>query len=159
MKLWDAADGHVLGAIEKASENGGFSTFPERRRNLAFSPDGRRLAWSNLGVQPVDIPPRLSVFDLQTGQEVWTIPGLVVEVRSLAFGPDGRRLVAGLADGSISLYDAADGHELLTLHGRGSGGGQGDITWLSFSPDGHRLASFSSGEGLNLWDGTPLPGR
>ena len=56
MKLWDAADGHVLGAIEKASEDGGFSTFPERRRNLAFSPDGRRLAWSNLGVQPVEHP-------------------------------------------------------------------------------------------------------
>lgn len=38
-------------------------------------------------------------------------------------------------------------------------GHTGSITGVTYSRDGQRIASFSSGEGLNLWDGTPEAAR
>ena len=115
VKLRDAADGNLLRTIDQARERSGGSSFIDQKHLLAFSPDGRRLAWSNVYMSLPDNPPRLVVFDSQTGEPVWTIPGLPAEAFILAFSPDGRRLAAGLADGSLVLYDAASGQELLTL--------------------------------------------
>jgi len=109
-------------------------------------------------VDPVDKPAELTVFDPATGRELLTIRGLSAAVFSLAFSPDGHRLVAGLADGSIVLYDAADGQELLTLRTPADAGSNQQVTWVSFSTDGHRLASYRPGF-LHIWDGTPEPNR
>jgi eukaryotic-like serine/threonine-protein kinase len=60
----------------------------------------------------------------------------------LAFSPDGKRLAT--AGGSLKVWDAATGKEILTLRG-GAG------TGVAFSPDGTRLASAFAG-GLQVWD-------
>jgi WD40 repeat protein len=50
----------------------------------------------------------------------------------------------------LKVWDAESGQELLTIQGAGFHDG------LSFSPDGHRLASDIGGK-VTIWDATPLP--
>ncbi len=74
LNVWDVASGAQLLTCKAPH---GFS-------NLAFSPDGRRLA---LGQRNVVL------LDVTTGQPVLTLPHKGVSV--LAFSPDGRRLAVG----------------------------------------------------------------
>ena len=95
---------------------------------MAYSPDGRRIAVSGQvdqalgrGHGPADCA---------------TLPGPAHDV---AFSPDGRRLAANdssPADGSVKVWDAETGRELLSLPGH-----TGAIWGVAFSPDGTRIAS------------------
>ncbi len=73
--------------------------------NLAFSPDGRRLA----GVDRE----QLIVWDVPTGQEVLLVRGAGPRPGDGGFNPaltwdaQGRQLAAGNWDGSVSIWDAA----------------------------------------------------
>lgn len=68
----------------------------------------------------------------------------------VAFSPDGKRFGSYSEDGSLKVWDAQTGQELLTFQA-------GGVTNLVFSPDGRRLAS-TSGAGpaslgeVKLWD-------
>jgi WD40 repeat protein/tetratricopeptide (TPR) repeat protein/tRNA A-37 threonylcarbamoyl transferase component Bud32 len=114
--------------------------------DLAFSPDGRRLA-SCGGFQPGDV----KVWDTVTGQAVLTLPGHASTVGAVAFSPDGRRLVSGgeraREQGEVKVWDAATGKELLTLTGHA-----GLVRRVAFSPDGRRLASVSVDKTVKVWD-------
>ena len=57
---------------------------------------------------------------------------------SVASSPDGKQLASGV-DQTVQVWDAATGHETLTLKGH-----PGDVTSVAFSPDGSRIASASS---------------
>ena len=48
---------------------------------------------------------------------------------AVAFSPDGARIVSGSADGTVRVWDAASGEELLVLRGHE------DVVWAAaFSP-------------------------
>ena len=66
---------------------------------LAFSRDGRILAWSGRGDGLV------SLHDAKTGAEVARLVGHGGLVRGIAFAPDGRALATGGADRTIKLWD------------------------------------------------------
>jgi WD40 repeat protein len=64
----------------------------------------------------------------------------------VCFSPDGGTLASGSQDGTVRLWDAASGAERRTLQGHIQ-----PVYCLSFSPDGHILAS-GDGRTVHLWD-------
>jgi serine/threonine protein kinase/WD40 repeat protein len=136
---------------------------------VVFSPDGARVAVLSKGLGPYQTGNKVWVWDTGTGKLVCRLEGhpdaLSAEV---VFSPDGKRiataaLLSALArkqglrgfgeSGTVKLWDAATGRELLSLKHEVPGGR------LSFSPDGHRLLLRNQdGEGVS-WDATPRPQR
>ncbi len=68
-------------------------------------------------------------------------------VIDLTWKPDGQRLAAASAAGSITIFDAANGHALQQLTGHADG-----TNVLAWSPDGASLASGGQDGYLRIWD-------
>ncbi len=94
---------------EMAAAPVGIRTNPDRARaivwSLAFSPDGRRLA---IGQQGIDRAPSiLRVWDLAQRQDTCWFQQRE-GFRSVAFSPDGRTLAAGNFDGTLTTLTFVD---------------------------------------------------
>ncbi len=90
IRLWDVNSGRHRLTL------GGLSNCVQA---LAFSRDGRMLAWSGRGDGLV------SLHDTTTGAEVARLVGHSAVVRGIAFAPDGTGLATGGADRTIKLWD------------------------------------------------------
>jgi predicted NACHT family NTPase len=67
------------------------------------------------------------------------------EMTSVAYSPDGSKLAAGNLDGTIFLWDAANGKLLRKIKGP-------DGVWsISFSPDGQRIAAGGWNDLIRVW--------
>jgi WD40 repeat protein/predicted Ser/Thr protein kinase len=116
--------------------------------NVAFSPDGRRLA-SSSGADPAR-PGEVKVWDTLTGREVLSLPRHAHNVLGVAFSPDSRRLATASRDRTVKVWDAQTGQEVLSLKGHTA------AVWsVAFSPDGTRLASASGEPGRPGRPGKP----
>jgi serine/threonine protein kinase/WD40 repeat protein len=153
-------------------------------RRVRLSPDGRHLlaagaagqlaVWPMAGGAPVAHtaidsielrdaawqPDGLAIITASTaGVHRWRLDGRLEHLSAqpaacLAASPDGRRLAVG-ADGQlIRILDAADGRELLTLHGH-----TGRLAAVAWSPDGNTLASGAGDGTVRFWEGAPLNSR
>src|SRR5262249_51615006 len=136
VRLWDLATGRT-----SATHRWLFG----RVTCVAFSPDGKTIAWGSDGTRAV-----VAFWDVTTDRHGPTLP-VVGGVLSVAYSPDGKTLAFGTkGSGQIKLVDAASGQVTTTLRAQGSYW----IQALAFSPDGKTLASGSDGPGsrLRLWD-------
>ncbi|MFN0112560.1 MAG: caspase family protein [Blastocatellia bacterium] len=85
--------------------------------------------------------------------KVWDASGNAIgalkqtkEINSLCLSNDGKLLAAGLADGSIKIFDAANWQELRSLAAH-----SGAVFALSFNNDGKLLASGGVDQTIKLW--------
>ena len=64
----------------------------------------------------------------------------------IAFSPDGHTIASASKDGSVRLWNVAEGRELATLpHGQW-------VNWVAFSPDGVTLATADDDSFVRLWN-------
>jgi WD40 repeat protein/transcriptional regulator with XRE-family HTH domain len=99
-------------------------------------------------------PPLLEAQDalhraVQTSRAQLTLRGHTGELTGLTFSPDGTRLATISDDGTVRVWGAATGKELLTIPITITANNLYRI--LSFSPDGKRLAA-SDGHLAKVWD-------
>jgi WD40 repeat protein len=67
--------------------------------NLAFSPDGQRLASTSYDRS-------IKLWDMPSGREVFSLGGHTAGVLAATFSPDGRRLVSGAIDFTARVWNA-----------------------------------------------------
>jgi len=158
VQLWDAPTGALLRTLNGDIDRVLRVDFARDRRlldpwtipvayeadeSVAFSPDGRLLAFAsgNDAVQLWDVR------DAQSGWFVRMLEGHTRPVESIAFSPDGRLLASASNDKTVRLWDAPTGALLRTLEGH-----TGSVNSVAFSPDGRLLASASDDKTVRLWD-------
>ncbi len=108
--------------------------------NLAYSPDGKRLATAAADNTA-------KVWDAAMGQELLTLRSHTQGLWAIAYSPDGKRLATAGHDKTAKVWDAATGQELLTLVGHVN-----SIRRIAYSPDGTRLATASLDGTAKVWD-------
>lgn len=104
-----------------------------------ISPDGSHMAITsdNFG---------LTMRDVTTGKEIWDFnPHL--QISSRAFSADGQRVSTSLADGSVSVLDAATGGQIRNL----APGGDDLVMFAKLNGDGSRVLAVTR-RSLSVWD-------
>lgn len=118
---------------------------------VALDRDRHRLAASIGGPQP-----RIVMWDSQTGRELRSMPCLE-EYFDLAFAPDGRRL-AGASRQVMTLWDPAEGDEVMTLRGQPRTGNDPPFNpRVAFDQTGRQLAAAQANKTVMIWTATPRP--
>lgn len=112
---------------------------------VSYTADSKNLIWSQLGGA-------LHVVDVTTGQEKEPLGSPQPRATVLCATPDGAKVIAGYADGALTLWDAnpksaSFGAELQHLDGNGRA-----ILSLALAPDSTRLAAGRADGQAVLWD-------
>lgn len=147
IRLWDASTGQCIRTIgANASGHRAIIT------TLAFSNDGKRLLSGGADCMAY-------VWNVASGDNLTSLRGHSNIIHSLSYDPTtSHRAISTSDDGSIVVWDADVGLELMTLRQH-----QGSIRLAMFSADGKRLLSIGdegsmkicdsySGEVINTWD-------
>lgn len=103
----------------------------DRVRNIALSPDGRRIA-SASGDNTAKI------WDTATGENLLSLIGHEGFVEAVKFSPDGHHVATSSRDKTVKLWNI-EGHTTA-------------VTSIAFSPDGKTLATGSVDRTAKLWD-------
>ena len=133
--LYNPADGAMIRRITNVAE---------RVHDIAFSPDGLRIAIA--GGTPGQVG-EVKVFNVADGALLADLVTMEDAVFSVAFSVDGTRLAATGADRTIRVFDAATYAEQLVIEDHADW--VMDVAW---SPDGTKLASASRDKTSKVFD-------
>jgi WD40 repeat protein len=102
--------------------------------NTQFSSDGSKV----LILSGKHEPPEDHVFDVATGNKLFSLAGHKEYVQYACFSPDGKRVVSCSPDHTVRVWDAATGKTLTTFTGHKT-----EVHFAAFSPDGKRIVSLA----------------
>jgi WD40 repeat protein len=149
--LWDTHTGERTLPLQVEVQNPN-----DHVLSVAFSPDGKHLAWGGPGT---------TICDVASGKRIHTLRSRRIfepryeELRKLfkddtllvwgvAFSPDGKRIAsATIPDRKVTIWDTETAQKTLTLYGQSG-------EFLAFSPDGKRLATNGLDKTVKVWDST-----
>ena len=113
---------------------------------VVFSQNGSMLATAlNSKKATKDYRFTVHLWDIPDRKLNLTLKGHTDKVNALAFTRDGKTLASGSEDGTIQLWEASTGTEILKLQ-------SGKTSALTFSTDGKILASIDKTFSIQLWD-------
>ena len=138
VRLWDVASGRELATLALGCDI---------EFAVAFSPDGKTLAWS--GRDRI-----ITLWDVDESLRRAICVGHEGTVRALAFHPSGERMVSAGFDGTLRFWNTATGLEdgkPIRLSGSSS-------NCVAVSPDGTALASSTGPRSDDPGWGGPSPG-
>ncbi len=113
--------------------------------SVAYSPDGKYLVAGG-GTMGKISNINGYVWDTATGEIFLTLP-VDSTVTAVNYSPDGRQVAITSFNGTISLWDAFTGKQLLSWRGH-----TGSSYQVAFSPDGKSIATASGDGTARLWD-------
>lgn len=108
---------------------------------IAISPDGKILAsGSNDNT--------INVWNLSTGQRLFTLKGHTDYIYSVAFSPDGQKIASASGDGTVKIWNLQTGQLLQTLQSNS----ENRVFSVTFTPDGQTLVSGNKDKTIKLWN-------
>ena len=90
---------------------------------------------------------KYKIWNLETGQEVFTFAGDTFAVEAVAVTPDGKAVISGSWDGSIKVWDLISKEVIFNLKGHTS-----FVQSVAVSPDSKRLISGSGDNSIKVWN-------
>ncbi|MBD2609722.1 serine/threonine protein kinase [Nostoc punctiforme FACHB-252] len=86
------------------------------------------------------------VWNLNTGEQIYTLSGHSNPVNCLAISPDGQTVVSGSDDEKIKVWDLSNGQEVYSINAHLDG-----VNALVFTPDGQTLVSGGKDTTIKVW--------
>lgn len=113
-------------------------------KTLAFSPDGKILAWkAQTGFKPDHF---IRLAEANSGKIRADLRGHAGSLSVAVYSPDGKYIATASFDKTARVWDAATGRSLAVIKLEG-------IVWaVDFSPDGKRLVIGADDRQIQIWD-------
>jgi mono/diheme cytochrome c family protein len=125
---------------DSASEHKLLASMPDVAFDVAFSPDGKRLA-------ACAADRSIRVFALPEGTQELLIEDHADWVMAVAWNPDGTRLASASLDKTSKVFDAQTGEGLQTYNGHNE-----RVFGVAFSPDGKQVITSGGDRQLHFWN-------
>lgn len=110
---------------------------------MAFSPDDELLAVAINDARGA----HASLFEPASGRLVTSFEGHTNTILDVEFSLDGSRLYSSSEDGTVKVWNVADGSELGTFTGQGA-----QVRGIDLSSDGTKMASVGGNGTVVIWD-------